>query len=170
MCKGCALSDLCMGRIWSSDRLWAGYLICMGDRLYRGGVRKGWQSFPKREWATQAAQGGGRGAAMRHGQRLLGLISSKGTWSLLHIHILLHGSYLQWPFLRSLYSCRFILICTLFSFCYKLGYFIVFNTSRLKSCFDISKSLGITHLKTLEILFWMDTYCENVFNFHWFLL
>ena len=34
MHKGWVLIDRCMGHIWSSDWSWAGYLICMWDRLW----------------------------------------------------------------------------------------------------------------------------------------
>ena len=68
--------------ICSSDWCWAGYLICLGNRLYGGQVRNGPHSFSSREWAARAGQGGGRSSTMRHGQSLLGLISLKGTWSL----------------------------------------------------------------------------------------
>ena len=75
-------ADLSGDPIWSSDGSWAGYLICMGNRFYRGGMRNGQHPFSSREWASQAGQGGGRGITMRGSQRLLGFISLKGTWSL----------------------------------------------------------------------------------------
>ena len=80
--KGWVLVDLCMGHHWPSDWSLAGYLICMNNRLYRDGVKKGPLFSPPWEWAAQAAQGGGRGITMRHSQRLLGLISLKGIWNL----------------------------------------------------------------------------------------
>ena len=82
----CIRTECCLnfvwGHIWSSDWFGIGCIICMGNRLYRGGVKNGWYSFPSREWAAQAAQGEGRGIPMRHGQRFWGLISLKGTWNL----------------------------------------------------------------------------------------
>lgn len=37
MHKGWVLFDFYMEHIWSSDQFWAGYPVCMGNRLYRGG-------------------------------------------------------------------------------------------------------------------------------------
>ena len=44
-----------------------------------GRVRNGQHSFSSRERTAQAGQGREGGITMRHGQRLLGLISLKGT-------------------------------------------------------------------------------------------
>ena len=55
-----------------------GHLTCMGNRLCRGGVRNGRHSFSSRVWEGPAGQGPRSSITMRHGQRLLGLISSQG--------------------------------------------------------------------------------------------
>lgn len=44
--KGCVLIGLCVGNLWSSDLSWSGYFLCIGNMLYRGGVRNGPHPFP----------------------------------------------------------------------------------------------------------------------------
>ena len=74
----CVRAECCLISVWGIFDLLIGFrqdnFICMGNRLCRCRVRNGWHSFSTRLFKV--------GGGVLHGQRLLGLIFLKGTWSL----------------------------------------------------------------------------------------
>ena len=94
-------TEYCLISVWGIFDLLIGFgqepLFAWWIGYIRGGVRNGRHSFPNREWAAHVAQDRGRDIIMRHGQRLLGLISLKGLEP--------YNSFIPSPVLRIQHSC-----------------------------------------------------------------